>query len=904
MNLNNPNILKQHNFAAKTTSLFSYLVKAILLCAAPVMLVGFVLLTEFVIHHERVQDQGDYLIAKEISDSIDAEIMSHIKGLELLAASSTLNDPVRLNDFYNEMQAFHAAYDSHLILADPSRQMLLNTRAKYGATLPKLPTPTDKAGRGGFVIAQATGKPGIGDIVFGPVAKEPLINIAVPVKRDGESRFFLLNTFGASRFERMVSGISLPEGYSFVLVDGAGLELALNPSEKSDALKGSTIVVKSDLTSWSVSLSTPGSPHYRQAAVLLVVVLAVALGATLVGASIVAGKIANSVRSLSSAGIKPSSGRAFTEVESARANLLESDRVQKQALDSLRASEETLRRRNESFSFAQEAAKSGAYEWDVVTNKTVWSDQLWPILGLEKNSCESNYDNWLLSIHPDDRDKANLEVGEALQEKKEINTQWRLMDPQGQIRWVVSRAKPILNDRGEVLRYVGIVIDITDQKLVEESLNDSRERLHMALDAAQAGMWEWNLIDNSVYWSEELWSLYGLEPHSCEQSYENWFGTIHPDDRERVRNQILEAVNNGGELNTEWRVNEPSGGFRYLMSRGKLCTDGQGQSRVYRGVVVDITERKLMQDELIRHRDNLEKLVEIRTEEARESQRLLQTIIDFLPMEVTYLDADGKYVFTNRTFQTWWGKTPQEICGKTPEEVHGEQANFVLKEIADARTGHEQSQQLVYSHPDGTTRHLWTKVTLENRHDGTLKGIVRIAIDVTEIKKAQEALQESEALFRSLFENMPDGIVLISPDGTLDKVNPAAGSILGMSEDEIRLLGRDRILDVVDPRFVSARERLLLTGKVSTELNCRRNDGTIFPIDVTTSFVPDSGGSGKTIISFRDVTDRKLAEKALLESEARLRAYFEAPLLGVASVAGCRLRYTRNAFYRCERFLL
>ena len=763
MELINPDKSKQNHSKVKTTSLLNYLFKAILLCAAPAILLGFLLLTNYTYEHEKLQARDDFLFAKETSDRIDNEIVSHIRGLELLAASSSLNDPVRSNDFYKEMQAFHAVYDSHVILVNPSSQMLLNTRAKYGDPLPMLPMPSDKAGRGSFAIAQATGKPGVGDIVLGPVAKEPLVSIAVPVKQDGESRFYLLNTFEASRFERIVSASRLPEGYSFKLIDGAGLKLALNPSGKNDAPNGSSIVVKSDLTGWSVSLSTPDSSHYREAAGLLMIVLFVALVTTLIGASAVAQNISSSVRSLTGQEFSPPSVTAFTEVELARASLLESDRAEKEALAGLRASEDSLKKSNENFDFAQKAAKAGTYEWDVTTNRTVWSDQLWPILGLEIDSCESNYDNWLMSIHPDDRDMAHRVVSEAMQQKREINTEWRHRDSLGQIRWVVSRAKPVLNEQGEILRYIGIVIDITDQKLVEESLHKSEEELRL-------------------------------------------------------------------------------------------------------------------------HRDNLEKLIEQRTGELRESQRLLQSVIDYLPMAVTYLDAEGRFVFSNSTFQRWWLKTPQEICGKTASEVHGEDATLILNDIAEAMSGHEQSKQRVYSLPDGVTRHLWTQVLPEKNPDGTVKGIIRTVIDVSEIKNAQKALEESEALFRSLFENMPDGTVLVGPDGTLEKVNPATCSILGMSEDEIRLLGRDRILDVADPRFGRALEQLLSTGKVSTELNCKRKDGTIFPIDVTTSVVRDETGGGRTIIAFRDITYRKIAEQALFESEARLRAYFEAPLLGVASV--------------------
>jgi PAS domain S-box-containing protein len=133
--------------------------------------------------------------------------------------------------------------------------------------------------------------------------------------------------------------------------------------------------------------------------------------------------------------------------------------------------------------------------------------------------------------------------------------------------------------------------------------------------------------------------------------------------------------------------------------------------------------------------------------------------------------------------------------------------------------------------------------------------------NITERKRAEEGLRESELLFRSMFENSMDGVLFTAPDGRIFMANPAACSILGRTETEICDAGRDGILDLTDPRLSIELEKRRRDGKIRCELNFRNKTGTVIPVELSSIIFNNSNDEQRTIITFRDITDRKRTEE-------------------------------------------
>ena len=141
--------------------------------------------------------------------------------------------------------------------------------------------------------------------------------------------------------------------------------------------------------------------------------------------------------------------------------------------------------------------------------------------------------------------------------------------------------------------------------------------------------------------------------------------------------------------------------------------------------------------------------------------------------------------------------------------------------------------------------------------------------------EAQSLLQKSEQMFRLLFLNSGEAILLTNLDGSIDATNPAACKIFGRSEKGICSVGRNGIIDLKDPKLILALEERKQTGKFIGELNFVRKDGSVFPGEISSSIFYDADGKEKTSMIIRDISERRLAEKELISKNSLLTAIYE-----------------------------
>jgi PAS domain S-box-containing protein len=263
-----------------------------------------------------------------------------------------------------------------------------------------------------------------------------------------------------------------------------------------------------------------------------------------------------------------------------------------------------------------------------------------------------------------------------------------------------------------------------------------------------------------------------------------------------------------------------------------------------------------------------------------------RALVEHCPDVIARFDSALRHTYVSPAVQVVTGLPPQAFIGKTNRELGmppalAERWEAALRQVF--KTGQEVCIEFVYASPDGP-RHYESRLFADRARDGVIAAVCSIARDVTDRKRVEEALRESVARFRSLWEYSMDGILLTVPDGRILMASPAACRILGRSEEEICRIGRAGVVDQTDPQLPVLLEERARTGECKGELRFIRPDGTARPCEITSAVFTGRDGLPWTSMCIHDISERKQAEEALRSSEENFRRSLDDSPLGVRIV--------------------
>src|ERR1051325_3218228 len=289
--------------------------------------------------------------------------------------------------------------------------------------------------------------------------------------------------------------------------------------------------------------------------------------------------------------------------------------ARKQAEQKIRESEERMR-------LAQQVAQVGTFEWNIATGVSRWTPEMEAVYGLAPGTFAGTHETWENLVHPEDRAEAIRSIALAL-ESGTFGGEWRVIWPDGSVHWLAGRGWAFKDDAGRPLRVVGVNIDITERKLNEQKLRENEERLLLAQQVARVGTFEWNVQTGANRWTPELEAMYGLRPGGFVGPQKSWEQLIHPDDRAEAVQRVSSAMETGS-FEGEWRVVWEDGTVRWVAGRAFVFKDDSGKPLRMVGVNIDITERKLAEQEIQRLNTQLEQRVAERTAELEAANRELE----------------------------------------------------------------------------------------------------------------------------------------------------------------------------------------------------------------------------------------------------------------------------------------
>lgn len=398
-------------------------------------------------------------------------------------------------------------------------------------------------------------------------------------------------------------------------------------------------------------------------------------------------------------------------------------------ITSSKLAEETLRKSEARRALALDAAHAGTWEWDLKSGQNTWSEELWTLYGLEPHSCEPSFEAWVNTLHPEDRERTQRQLGELVQQEAELTLEWRVKNTGASSRWLMSRGRPLRDESGRVTRYLGVVIDITERKRAEEAARQSEQRLNFALQASQTGAWSLNVQDRTTTRTPIHAQIFGYLNTETDWSLEKFFEHVLPEDRVNVQQCIQAGIAAKSGWSFEVRIRRTDDQVRWVFIAGGF--EGEGGSPQVYGIIQDITERKQSEVAL------------------RRSEEKFRLVYDSNMLGVAFWTADGQLTGANQAFCNLIGYSPEDILARRVRWIDITPADMLprdLESIAEVNaTGTCRPYEKAFLHRAG---HLVSVIVVGGMLGGVRDEGVMLAIDITDHKRLEQEHAALEAQMR------------------------------------------------------------------------------------------------------------------------------------------------------------
>ena len=504
--------------------------------------------------------------------------------------------------------------------------------------------------------------------------------------------------------------------------------------------------------------------------------------------------------------------------------------------------EEEIRSKERSLSMAQDVGNVGSFELDLETKALTWSDQMYRIFGIEKR--EVTYHNVDEFIHKDDLERFREQTESRALTGLPEQIDYRIVTPMGEIKFLHSRARLIKSDKGEPEMLLGIVQDVTSLKLMAVEVEQNTDRLQLALNASNLGVWEWNMSTGKVYYDDRCRDIVGI-PDLKADSLEGLLAIAHPDDQPSFETDFRRSVEQQGKLNTDVRVLDSSGHIRHINIKADFGRSGSSSGIMY-GVLRDMTRRKKAEQKVAENEQIFRQLAENIT-------------------EVFYLTdiPTNTVLFISDTYEEVYGSPVEELYEDSKswsKRIHPEDKDRVVALYTEtARSGNYDIQYRIVL-DTGEIRWVHDRAFPIFDGNGTVTRIAGLAEDVTQ-RMADE--QQIKMLSQVASETV-NGVLIQDKEGKIEWMNDAFYTITGYQGESVIgkepwsfLSGPDTDQNLVKLTYESMKRK----KPFQSENKLYRPDGSKVWVSVNFTPILDSNGDLSRIVSIgMDITHIKEQE--------------------------------------------
>ncbi|HUP26395.1 MAG TPA: PAS domain S-box protein [Candidatus Limnocylindrales bacterium] len=311
----------------------------------------------------------------------------------------------------------------------------------------------------------------------------------------------------------------------------------------------------------------------------------------------------------------------------------------------------------ERFTLAQQAANIGTFDWNIKSGEFLCTRQLEIIYGLKADGFAHKYTNWLKRIHEDDRARVKHELHDATN-GKDLDSEFRIVQPDGSVKWIAIRASVFHDDKGRPERLLGINRNVTKRKLAEEALRDSEERFRSLADSMPQIVWTARPDGYVDYYNKQWYEYTGFKTGKDDQS---WTTVLHPDDEHLCMDAWYESVRTGKLYQIEYRFKDRQkpGKYRWFLGRALPVRDKTGKIVKWFGTCTDIDDLH----RTIARKNELEKITTALTAQRAQLVLLNKAKDEFISVASHQLrtPATGVKQYLGMTLEGYAGElTPQQ----------------------------------------------------------------------------------------------------------------------------------------------------------------------------------------------------------------------------------------------------
>jgi len=513
--------------------------------------------------------------------------------------------------------------------------------------------------------------------------------------------------------------------------------------------------------------------------------------------------------------------------------------------------EKTLRENEARLRVVQQDNRVGMFEWNIKSGVNRWTPELEIIYGLPPGSFPGTRAAWEELIHPEDRKKAVLAFGKSLKDGV-FEEEWRVIWPDGSVRWLLGRAWLFRDQEGNPERMVGVNIDITDRKLAESELRDSQRRNIEMLDLLPVAIYTTDAKGRLTYFNPAAVKFSGRVP---ELGTDHWcvsWKLFHSDGTAMRHDECPMAVALREDRivdGTEAIAERPDGKRVWFTPYPRPLHDAGG--RVVGGInmLLDITERK----------------------KAEQATGLLAAIVGCSDDAIVSKSLDGVITSWNNGAERIFGYTAGEAIGHhisliIPQDRLEEETRILERLRRGERIEHFETARV---RKDGMPLDISLTISPVKDPAGRIVGASKVARDVTRQKQIERALRESEERFRAIVETTPECVKLVAHDGTLLHMNLSGLNMFGADFPEM-VIGKN-IYDLIESkdrdRYRAFNERICLGEKGALEFDIVGLHGERRHMESHAASLRTADGSVVQLAVTRDITDQKRVEEAIKEKE-------------------------------------